>query len=133
MEKSLNKRQKGFSMKKVFFLFVFFLLALPGCMTVGSSFPSHTAWIIKEQTSREDVLMVLGKPYSVGSSNGVPFWSYLFLEYKLGRGTYQKELKLYWTDESFVKRYQFSSSFPDDLLKTYPKQRPSLEKRKKSL
>ena len=66
-------------------------------------------------------MMVLGEPYSVGNSNGVPFWSYLYLDYKLGRGTYQKELKLYWTGDGVVKRYQFSSSFPDDLFKAYPK------------
>ena len=76
---------------------------------------SKIAWIIKEQTSKKDVLMVLGEPYAVGDSGGTPFWTYIFSDYKMGRGTFQKELKIYWDKAEIVKHYQFSSSFPDDL------------------
>ena len=100
------------------FVCLFFLINLSSCMSFGTQFPSQTAWIIKDQTSQQDVLMVLGEPYAVGSSNGVPVWTYLFSDYKVWQPIYQKELKIYWTDGSIVKHYQFNSSFPEDLIDT---------------
>lgn len=108
-------------MNKKFFLsvasFSFYILVLTGCMSFGRHFPSQTDWIIKEQTSQQDVLMVLGRPYAVGNSDGTLVWTYLFYDYKIWQPTYQKELKIYWNSSKLVRHYQFNSSFPRDLKK----------------
>lgn len=96
-------------------LCVFLLGGLSACMTFGKKFPSETDWIVKSQTSQQDVMMVLGEPYAVGNSDGTPFWTYLYSDYKPWQAVQQKELKIYWSKGNLVKHYQFNSSFPEDM------------------
>jgi hypothetical protein len=84
-------------------------------MTTGSNFPSDTSWVKKEQTKQSDVSRILGKPFSVGSSGGVPTWTYGYYTYNLFGGNYYKELKLYWNQTKALRHYSFSSSFPEDV------------------
>jgi hypothetical protein len=85
-----------------------------GCVTNGADFKSETAWIKPGQTKQADVKMVLGEPYSVGSSGGKATWTYGYYRYKLIGKSLQKELKLYWKPDGTVENYSFNSSFPDD-------------------
>lgn len=94
---------------------VFFGSLLQSCLTSGRDFPSRLEWIKKEQTKKDDVALVLGTPYAVGSSSGTPTWTYAFYKYSPFSKTVYKELRFYWSDENKVKNYTFTSSFPDDL------------------
>ena len=91
------------------------LLLNQGCLTTGRNFPSQTEWIDKERTSQNDVKFLLGEPFSIGNSGGVPTWTYAFYKYEvLGKSRY-KELKFYWKPDGKVQHFAFSSSFPDDI------------------
>lgn len=91
------------------------LSSIVGCMSTGTNFPSDISWVKKDETKQSDVSMVLGKPFSVGSSGGIPTWTYAYYTYSLFGGNYYKELKLYWGNDKAVKHFSFSSSFPDDV------------------
>ncbi len=85
------------------------------CLSTGRDFPSRTDWIQKDRTKKDDVKLVLGSPYAVGSSGGIQTWTYAFYKYTLFGRTYYKELRLYWTDGNIVKNFSFDTSFPEDL------------------
>jgi hypothetical protein len=89
------------------------VVLLQGCFTSGKDFVSETTWIKENTTTREEVQRVLGTPFSVGASSGVPTSTYGYYRYELFRGTFTKELKFYWKD-NVVQSYSFSSSFPED-------------------
>ena len=91
------------------------------CATMGKEFPSQTDWIKKGQTRQQDVVSVLGEPYSVGSSGGTPTWTYGFYKYGIFGKTGHKELKIYWEPNQVVERYSFDSSFPADIEAVYHK------------
>ena len=94
----------------------FFLLSfLSGCVSVGNNFPSQTDWLVEDETSQNDVLMLLGRPYKTGVSKGVPTWTYAYYDYKVWEKPAQKELKIYWKDDKKVKNFHFYSSFPTDV------------------
>lgn len=105
---------------------------LTQCMTTGTNFPSETNWIQKNKTNQKDVATLLGTPFSVGSSGGIPTWTYAYYSYNLFKGTFHKELKLYWGEDKNISHYSFSSSFPGDLRtiegitpQTHPQQTPT--------
>jgi len=102
-----------FSSLKVLFALMF----LSSCVNIGNNFSSETDWIIKGQTSKKDVLMLLGKPYKTGYSKGMTTWTYAHYDYKAWEKPAQKELKIYWQDDNLVKSYHFYSSFPSDVKK----------------
>lgn len=89
-------------------------LGLSGCVTRGENFSSDTAWIKIDQTSQVDVSLRLGRPFIVGSSSGVPTWTYGFYRHSLWGSSMIKELKFYFNKQKKVSRYTFSSSFPED-------------------
>lgn len=90
-------------------------LLLSGCVSVGNNFPSQTDWLVKDETSQKDVLMLLGRPYKTGVSKGIPTWTYAYYDYKVWEKPAQKELKIYWKDDKRIKNFQFFSSFPGDV------------------
>ncbi|MEI8025077.1 MAG: outer membrane protein assembly factor BamE [Pseudomonadota bacterium] len=90
------------------------LLSLTGCITRGSQFASDTDWIRIGSTTQESVSKLLGNPHGVGSSSGIPTWTYGFYKYGFIGTNAQKELKLYWNPNRTVKDYSFNSSFPED-------------------
>ena len=91
------------------------LTLLTGCVTQGRDFPSQFDWIRKTETSQNDVKMVLGAPFSVGNSNGVPTWTYGFYRYSLFGKSEVKELKFYWLPDRTIRSFSFNSSFPADI------------------
>ena len=94
------------------------------CVTKGRNFHADLSWIKKQETSQQDVLMVLGKPFMVGDVSGVQTWSYGLYHYRIVGRSYVKELKFFWNDDKTVREYSFQSSFPDDLERAgVPKKR----------
>lgn len=84
------------------------------CVTQGKYFPSETEWIRANQTNQSEVRRLLGDPHFVGSSGGTPTWTYGYYNYKLVGHSATKELKFYWNQDSTVRNYSFTSSFPED-------------------
>ena len=98
-------------------LLLLFAISAVACVTKGRNFTADLSWIKKEKTSQQDVLMVLGTPFMVGSSSGVQTWSYGLYHYRIVGRSYVKELKFFWNDDKTVREYSFQSSFPDDLAR----------------
>ena len=96
-------------------LLVLFAVGAVACVTKGRNFPADLSWIKKEESSQQDVLMVLGTPFMVGNSSGVQTWSYGLYHYRIVGRSYVKELKFFWNNDKTVGEYSFQSSFPDDL------------------
>ena len=88
---------------------------IQGCLSTGKDFPSETSWIQKEKTKKNDVRLVLGKPFSVGNSGDTNTWTFAYYKYVLFGDTTHKELKFYWNDNDSVKHFTFESSFPEDI------------------
>ncbi len=98
-----------------FAVLIFITSLWQACVSSGRDFPSRTDWIQKERTKRDDVALVLGKPYAVGNSGGTLTWTYAYYKYSPFLKSYYKELRFYWSDDNAVKNYTFTSSFPEDL------------------
>jgi hypothetical protein len=116
LQKILSKLKRGSIMRRnlgKIILIALFSSLWQACISSGRDFPSRLDWITKEQTKKEDVALVLGKPYAVGNSSGVPTWTYAFYKYS-PFSSYYKELRFYWADEK-VQTFTFNSSFPEDL------------------
>ncbi len=96
-------------------LLISLLVVAVACVTKGRNFPADLSWVKKGETSQQDVLMVLGTPFMVGSSSGVQAWSYGLYHYRIVGRSYVKELKFFWNKDKTVREYSFQSSFPDDL------------------
>lgn len=99
----------------VLLLLLLFVVGTVACVTKGRNFPADLSWVKKEETTQQDVLMVLGTPFMVGNSSGVQTWSYGLYHYRIVGRSYVKELKLFWNNDKTVREYSFQSSFPDDL------------------
>ena len=89
-----------------------------GCMTFGKQFQSNVEWIKKGETTQKDAYLVLGEPQEVGSSGGVPTWTYYFYRYKILGKDSRKEVKFYWDKDKTVSHFSFSTSFKKDLQGT---------------
>lgn len=89
-------------------------LFLSGCISQGADFDSKIDWIKKGQTTQHDVKLILNEPFSVGQASETKTWTYGFYKYRLFGKSYVKELKLYWYPDNTLKRFSFSSSFPED-------------------
>ncbi|MEZ4743124.1 MAG: hypothetical protein R3B45_11880 [Bdellovibrionota bacterium] len=96
-------------------LLVSLSFSLMGCVTQGKYFESNTSWIKIGETKKQDVSLVLKKPFSVGSSSGMETWTYGYYKYKLFGQSQVKEIKFYWNNDSSLNRYTFNSSFPQDI------------------
>lgn len=86
-----------------------------GCITIGRSFNSDISWIVKNETKQKDVILVLGTPQEVGSSGGVPTWTYYYYHYKAVGPDTRKEVKFYWNQDQTVHHFSFTSSASDDI------------------
>lgn len=94
--------------------FIILPFAMVGCVTRGQNFSSDTSWLDQTHPSQGQVKKIMGPPYKVGSSNGIPTWTYGFYKHQLFGDSATKELKIYWDKSANVKTYSFSSSFKDD-------------------
>ena len=100
-------------LKRLFCVGVIFGL-VTSCVTRGRNFSSETAWLDENKPNKSQVKKIMGDPYKVGSSNGIPTWTYGYYEHQLFGESSIKELKIYWNKEGTVKTYSFSSSFKQD-------------------
>ena len=101
---------------KIFFVIVFFmLLAGYGCITVGKRFYSDDlSWIVKNQTTKDDVYDELGEPFRVGNDSGKLTWTYGYYKYSLFGSTRTKDLVFYFNSSGRVDSYVFNTSFPGE-------------------
>lgn len=90
---------------------------LVGCVTRGKNFNSNTSWLDSNKPNATQVETIMGPPFKVGSSNGTKTWTYGYYRHQLFGESLIKELKLYWNQDSSLKSYSFSSSFPEDIKK----------------
>jgi outer membrane protein assembly factor BamE (lipoprotein component of BamABCDE complex) len=89
--------------------------ATTSCVTQGHNFESKVSWIKPGETRKQDVQLVLKKPYSVGSSSGMQTWTYGYYRYRLFGKSNTKELRFYWNSDQTVNRFSFNTSFPKDI------------------
>lgn len=97
-------------------LYAFMALSLMACATRGQNFSSDYSWIKEGQTTKADLIRVLGEPYHVGYSGGKPTWTYGFYKFSAFGASTTKELKIYWNNTK-VDSFSFNSSFPEDKRK----------------
>ncbi|MCX6129633.1 MAG: outer membrane protein assembly factor BamE [Proteobacteria bacterium] len=84
------------------------------CVTRGRDFSSDLGWVKKSQTTQNDVTKFLGTPTAVGSTGGVPTWTYGYYDYRLFGESETKEIKFYWNNDGKLQDFSFNSSFPSD-------------------
>lgn len=96
------------------------LISLPSCATSGREFPVQFGWVTKGRTQQKDVKLMLGNPQFIGSSDGVPVWTFGYYRYRLFSPSYTKEIKFYWNPDNTLQSYSFNSSFPDDIAGVTP-------------
>lgn len=86
-----------------------------GCLSVGKGFDSEDlSWIVKNQTTKEDVYDELGEPFRVGSDSGKLTWTYGYYKYNLNGSTRTKDLTIYFNKDGTVDSYTFYTSFPEE-------------------
>jgi hypothetical protein len=91
------------------------LLAGYGCITVGKRFYSDDlSWIVKNQTTKDDVYDELGEPFRVGNDSGKLTWTYGYYKYSLFGSTRTKDLVFYFNSSGRVDSYVFNTSFPGE-------------------
>ena len=105
------------SLLKKFALIFGTIAFVSSCMSFGRLFNSNIDWIKKGETTKRDVVLVMGEPQEVGSSGGVPTWTYYFYRYKVIGSDSRKEIKFYWGEDGTVNHFSFSTSFQDDIKK----------------
>ncbi len=94
---------------------VLILTLVYGCLSVGKGFDSEDlSWIVKNQTTKEDVYDELGEPFRVGSDSGKLTWTYGYYKYNLNGSTRTKDLTIYFNKDGTVDSYTFYTSFPEE-------------------
>ncbi len=94
--------------KKVFFLFA--VVFLSGCMTVGRNFATVPVKEIQiNTTTQKEVFGSFGEPVRKGLENGYETWSYSYHYYELGQLRDSKELYVVFNKDSTVRSYSFTS------------------------
>jgi hypothetical protein len=91
-------------------------LALPGCLTVGSEFPTGVTWIEVGKTTKSDIRGKIGEPFRTGYDSGQLTYTYGFYRYSLFRPTRTKDLTVRFGANGTVSSYSFASSFEEDKL-----------------
>ena len=98
-------------------ILLLFLVFAVSCVTGGRLFRSDISWIKKDKTDKEDVKMLLGEPFMVGSSGSVKTWTYGYYRYGLFSKNLLKEIKFYWNKNTTVNHFVFNSNFPSDIVR----------------
>lgn len=100
---------------KTFFLTGAFLIALSGCITIGSPFDSDDfSWITRNKTTKDDVYDELGEPFRTGVDSGKQTWTYGYYKYTLFGSTRTKDIIIYFNNNGTVDSYVFNTGFPDE-------------------
>jgi len=110
---------------KRIFLTALILMASYGCISVGTSFNSDDlSWIMKDQTTKDDIYDELGEPFRVGSDAGKLTWTYGYYKYNLFSSTRTKDLVIYFNKDGTVHSYTFNTSFPEEKEKWKARKEP---------
>ena len=110
---------------KGIFLTALILMAGYGCISVGRHFSSDDlSWIIKDQTTKDDIYDELGEPFRTGVDSGKLTWTYGYYKYHLIGSTYTKDLIIYFNKEGTVHSYVFNTSFPEEKEKWKDREEP---------
>jgi len=105
---------KKMHLKRIF-ITAFILMASYGCISVGRPFSSDDlSWIVKGQTTKDDIYDELGEPFRVGSDSGKLTWTYGYYKYNLIGSTRTKDLSIYFNKDETVHSYVFNTSFPEE-------------------
>lgn len=92
------------------FLVLTFLVV--GCGSMGKDFAAeNTEKIVKNETTKEDILKLFGSPNRKGVENGKDMWIYEYNKYSLGKN-YSKDMVLLFDKEGRVISYNTTSNFP---------------------
>ncbi|MGH7264944.1 MAG: outer membrane protein assembly factor BamE domain-containing protein [Candidatus Rokuibacteriota bacterium] len=98
-------------------LLVVLALAAAACgsvLSVGREFPSPPRDAIRNgQTTKTDLIRLLGEPTEVGVEDGDPAWRWIY--FKKGSPDLSKNLSVRFDAAGRVKSYSFSSNFPEDM------------------
>jgi len=110
---------------KRIFLTALILLAGYGCISVGRPFSSDDlSWIIKDQTTKDDIYYELGEPFRVGVDSEKLTWTYGYYKYYLIGSTRTKDLIVYFNKDGTVHSYTFNTSFPGEKEKWKGREEP---------
>jgi hypothetical protein len=110
---------------KIIFVTVLILLGGYGCLSVGGPFNSDDlSWIIKDQTTKDDVYDDLGEPFRLGVDSGKITWTYGYYKYHLIGSTHTKDLVIYFSKDGTVHSYVFNTSFPEEKEKWKSREEP---------
>jgi outer membrane protein assembly factor BamE (lipoprotein component of BamABCDE complex) len=87
-------------------------LFISGCGTTGQEFNSNQVKkIIKNETTKEDVLKLFGTPNRKGVENGRDMWIYEYNKYSFGK-SYSKDLNIIFDATGKVLGFNATSNFP---------------------
>ena len=110
---------------KRIFLIALILMAGYGCISVGRPFSSDDlSWIIKDQTTKDDIYDDLGEPFRVGVDSGKLTWTYGYYKYHLIGSALTKDLVIYFAKDGTVNSYVFNTSFPEEKEKWKNRREP---------
>ena len=86
---------------KIVFVIVVILMSGYGCISVGRPFSSDDlSWIIKDQTTKDDVYDDLGDPFRLGVDSGKITWTYGYYKYHMFGSTHTKDLVIYFNKDT---------------------------------
>lgn len=86
-----------------------------GCARVGHDFNAgHVQEIKIGQTTKSDVINMLGKPWRIGNENGVTMWTYGKYTYYLVGEADTKDLIIKFNDNGTVRSYTFNKTMNEE-------------------
>lgn len=84
---------------------------ITGCATVGSSFDAEKILDIKAgETTKADILVLLGQPWRKGLENGLLTWTYAHYRYSAFSPLKSDDLVIKFENNGMVKTYTFNTS-----------------------
>ncbi len=94
-------------------LFVFLVMTMASCATVGRSFPEHLVQGIKiGTTTKEEVAQRFGQPWRTGWEDGLETWTYGRYKYRAFQPTESSDLVIRFDKGGIVNSYAYSTTKP---------------------
>lgn len=94
-----------------FFGFVFVLLCVSSCATIGRDFPeSQVSEIRIGETTQAQIRDMFGSPWRVGIEDGQPTWTYGKYRYRLFGHANTKDLVIRFDEKDVVVSYSFNTT-----------------------
>ncbi len=82
-----------------------------GCARVGVAFDSSSVEKIRlNETTKDDIITMLGEPWRKGLEDGYVMWTYGHYTYRLFGDSDTKDLVVKFTKEGKVKSYTFNKT-----------------------